>query len=78
MKFCFIKKNKITKDTSNKSKLTIKILDDHYLLDTLKKIIHNFEKWNFKTMKIQNMFQNFNFSRVLYHILYVQCNVHDV
>jgi hypothetical protein len=37
VKFCFIKKNKITKDTSNKSKLTIKILDDHYLLDTLKK-----------------------------------------
>jgi hypothetical protein len=33
--------------------------------------------WNLKFLEIQNIFQNFQFSKVLYH-MQMGCNVHDI
>jgi hypothetical protein len=53
------------------------ILDDNHLLDTRKKRFIISKIWNFETLKIQNMFQIFKFSKMFYHI-YMGYNVHDV
>jgi hypothetical protein len=39
---------------------------------------HNFKIVDFKTLKIQNMFQIFKFSKVFYQIYMGSYNVHDV
>jgi transcription initiation factor IIF auxiliary subunit len=60
MKKSIIKKRhfykEFSKDSYNKNKLMVKNMNENNLLDTLKKKFTISKMWNFRILKIQNMY----------------------